>query len=765
MKLTLKPDWDISSQPPSKEAIQKMGHFAGRKKELSVLYNELLRREQGAILINGYRGVGKTSFVYKTLQDVFDYYHNKKIIAVLINSSSLDEKKSEGNILVNLIRRLYTASLDEQLPNDLRQEIEALYKKAVSSEFKYVEASEKIQQVARETESTQSLMIGSDKIEITRIIWFISFFIATILQLYPIPGKVDWINKILPLLFAFPVPFIASFVWQYRVKVNRTEQNENSAKKLYTIDNSISNLEFDLDKLHQHLSKEGVKTIYVVDELDKLEVKQVTEILKYFKNLFTLSRAIFIFVGSEELTEIGKAKDENKWRPIEYTYFTSRYFMSRPTAEELLEFIDDIVNNVDELNNDQEYDLIKRSFIVDAKCDYFDLIQTIKGNITGFSGLYPMIEKKADNIATRQAKMQQIISLLYNQKYFAYHPSRWLENEKVLRTFYNVGEYLVSLSPGTSVMDDETGGNLESVARNDLRRYLHTLGVLDFVVDEKIFGRNEEGGRRYPGKTPREYRLTNFMPELIPENLSFTSELDEELISTIEQFYQIVTNFWNIDAVLQGTPFVSTAKLKEDPFTYVYKINHWGSEAKYAASEIDKAYKKVVDRSVVLKREEIQIHIKTINLAIEKLCTDSHIILANLFRDALPKRKYTVSSLSEYGNNFSLDFSKFTEHILELNIPNVILVGDVPSEIIRGNPEHMKKSFMIFCNRLSYAFDRNFYGSTLGRIVIVNQDEDSHYDSSKGVAWYNPKTAYSRDEITQLSNIIRPINHSLDVPS
>lgn len=131
MKIVLKPDWDIPVQIPSKGNQTNKGHFVGRETELSVFTNELLRREQGAILITGYRGVGKTSFVYKALHQVLEQSDKDKILFVLINANHLETSSVHGlhpkPILVNLIRRLYAVTQGEKLSHQLKQEIEMLY--------------------------------------------------------------------------------------------------------------------------------------------------------------------------------------------------------------------------------------------------------------------------------------------------------------------------------------------------------------------------------------------------------------------------------------------------------------------------------------------------------------------------------------------------------------------------------------------------------------------------------------------------------------
>lgn len=72
IKIKLKTDWD---SPPK---IDDGGHFVGRAEELSILVNELIRKNSGLILISGERGVGKTALVYKALQVILKQPKNDK---------------------------------------------------------------------------------------------------------------------------------------------------------------------------------------------------------------------------------------------------------------------------------------------------------------------------------------------------------------------------------------------------------------------------------------------------------------------------------------------------------------------------------------------------------------------------------------------------------------------------------------------------------------------------------------------------------------
>jgi len=141
-KIILKADWDVNINSPlnTKEQAKEQGHFVGREKEVELLTNEILRRPSGSILISGYRGVGKTSLVYKALWEAIKKDHN--IIIVILNAAQL-EVESDGSeinarkIIENLIKRLYSATRETNvLSKKTKDEIERLYRKAVASEFR-----------------------------------------------------------------------------------------------------------------------------------------------------------------------------------------------------------------------------------------------------------------------------------------------------------------------------------------------------------------------------------------------------------------------------------------------------------------------------------------------------------------------------------------------------------------------------------------------------------------------------------------------------
>lgn len=655
MKIILKPDWDIPVQIPRKEQVEQIGHFVGRKAELAVFVNELLRRKQGSILVTGYRGVGKTSFVYQALHQLLKQHDNEKVLFVLVNgnhleSDSYSRSPDPRSILVNLIRRLYASTQGEKLKSELKQDIESLYKKAVSSEFKLSEAIESNKKISHEKEISRQTEVAAQQLSGTQIIWLISFALALIAQIFPVMPNLIWLNKTLPLLLAFPIPLLLSFIWKTKKNTTTSEASSASAQQLYTMDNSVNNLEFDFEKVHNELRKEGIKTIYVLDELDKLDADNIFNAMKYFKNLFTLSSALFVFVGGEELFLKYHGEDRSDsyhdtspdYRPLEYTYFSSKYFLARPSDVDLLDFLDEITDNFDEIKSDLAFEDFKRSLIFDAKGDFFDLIQTIKGKITGFDGIRPVLTYEFNDSDKLKADLQRATSSLFNTKYASFLPANWLENENIIRRLYYEAENLLAKSPGQEVPEQsssnsnyrslKTNSLLPGYASDDFYRLLHRAGFLEFSTNNRDMNTYFRG-------TKVERNISNYLTSL--------SELEEQLVVKIEKIYRIILNYLNFYRALQRVHLVSYIDFKKNPQNYDgYRMNAWGRDARNTLLEFEPIHKSLANLEPI-KIDDVKKFTDDADNAISRLTYQPYDFLSNIFVDALKGVSMEVTSLSQ----------------------------------------------------------------------------------------------------------------------
>ncbi|MHB8792025.1 MAG: P-loop NTPase fold protein [Thermoleophilia bacterium] len=426
-RIVLKNDWDL---PPHYE--KERGHFLGRKEELSKLVSEIVRRESGTILLSGQRGVGKTSLVYEALRksklEINARGGSKETVPVVLNASQLeviDTNESSAvlreQVIKNLIRRLYTA-----LPKSkTSKKIEDLYRKAVSSE---VEIKQEVASDENESESSEKsriLSFGYD-IKLATGITSVSlaFFIAA---WHPFENTV-W-NTFLSTLALMPGAFAFMGSWSWIKKTLKQSSQKKSASEVYKQDASLGNLEFDLEKaLAELCEKENLKIIFVIDELDKTKQDDVINIVQAFKNLFTLSPAIFIFVTGHEV--FNRLEDSQPERSPEYTLFTTRIFVPRPAFLDIESFINEIVEKYENV----DADIFSNYLCFMSKSDYFDLYSAINDLAVTNEGVQEInIELDASKILL--ANFQKALGLVFDL-YKRGRPSNWPLNERLLTELY-----------------------------------------------------------------------------------------------------------------------------------------------------------------------------------------------------------------------------------------------------------------------------------------------------------------------------------------
>ena len=257
-------------------------HYVGRSDDDARRLGHQIRRADGAILVSGYRGVGKSTFVnrvmYHTLHDQASGEANGKIVVpVTIN---LAKVAGVSNVLRLTLRGLRAALLDNagtplRIPGDERQRplpIRAAERDQL--EWAYVRSTWKVAFTrARSDEKSWELgtSVGFD------------------------PGKLaHWeLGKL----------FSASAQRSRTEKVNR---------ELALLDYDENAAEEDLQDLIRRLAETrpltpdgppvGLKLVFIFDELDKMDQeKGVLPLIEGLKNLFLQQHAVFVLVTSKQL--------------------------------------------------------------------------------------------------------------------------------------------------------------------------------------------------------------------------------------------------------------------------------------------------------------------------------------------------------------------------------------------------------------------------------------------------------------------------------
>lgn len=335
---------------PYKEPSQ---FFVGREKEVQHLTNTILYNRGWSILIWGERGSGKTSFVYRVIQELTSK-SEKKVIPIIVNVLQLSEGKiNKEQLIKQIITNLYLSidKLGIKALLEIKQEITNLQKLII---WKYSLKEELL---------TKKDFWVDWRIALKQIMIFL-FWIAGII------GWIIWISfsSILDWLMDFIKPnysrvikilwWIFLGLWSF-LSFSYTWKISKSTKESYILDNSIPVLEY---KLSQFLEKrqKDYKFVFIVDELDKLdkqeeleEDRKSFEFIKTYKNLFTISDAFFIFVVDEnQYNRMHTYKNQNHLNSTIFNYY---YFLTLPSYLEIIDYIERIIDskyeNEEELHN------------------------------------------------------------------------------------------------------------------------------------------------------------------------------------------------------------------------------------------------------------------------------------------------------------------------------------------------------------------------------------------------------------------------------
>lgn len=464
LNLKLKPFWDF---PQSyEETGSRSGIFAGRNQEKEKLIDILRRKKSGSILVCGARGAGKTSLVYRALKEAGA--GKERILPVVLNASQLEEmfqvkegeKIEKKEVIVNLVRRLYD-SVSKGYRNDLSDDLSELYFKSVAKDWQLRKEKKRDFQHSESEENSISVS-GVTKINALSLL---TKALGSFLLALSISSNKTWSQYLLGCLGAGS--FLASdfTIWYerswLRKKVDQTlSTKKDLASEAYLIDNNIGNLESDLSSVLRTLSGK-FRIVFIVDELDKFEkVGDILDLIKTYKNLFTLSQATFIFITGTEVYEavidgsvIHKTSTykpgDSKVSPEMYrTIFTDVYYLSRPNFKDISGYLDEILlpGEIDKLTEEgiQAWGNLKHYLSYEAEDDFFKLVRVIKDHLHCDSDGSQRIELTSSDFLSEQlakASFHKILSSVFDI-FSLSKPTKWQINENLYSGLFDVARVI-----------------------------------------------------------------------------------------------------------------------------------------------------------------------------------------------------------------------------------------------------------------------------------------------------------------------------------
>lgn len=710
MKILLKLNWDIPVQPPDN---QEIGLFIGREREISFLTNEILRKNQGAILVSGHRGVGKTSLVFKSLRSI----KSQKILPVIINASHLepednnpDEINYAKQILINLIRRLYSASKHARAENTIPfketyNKIEKLYKKAVATNYEALGQVINTEENKVENEKKFEFNFSTDILSLS--IWLIGFSLsaASISTSLPEPLKV-----FLSLLFAVPLPLIINqLIFIRKYSENKTDFTKSTAEELYTIDNNVGILAYDLEEVHKDLSKRDIKVVYVVDELDKLDENisnnktppKFIKIFKHFKNFFNLSSAIFIFIGGEDTHQyfdIALKNQNTGTRTKEYTYFSSKYFLARPLIKDLNEFIDEIVENFSHLSSSldkDKYQYFKNLLFFSSRGDFFDLLQQIRDRISYFDGKTPIIEVNTITADEKlKATMQKALSVIFD-KYLTLNPSRWHENELILRSLYEIANQVIV--SGSIEHNNAPANSIFELSKREFIQFLHRLGALNSPVTERVSTNDRQQLMNL------KYTFTGKFKSNVPDQYDYPTELETSFIEEMDKVIDKSIYLNNLFLLLRDGNDNLLSKSQYVPDTlreYLNRIYNWGIRNPNLDVFTPYQYMKDSPPPYKYNRDEIENFLQRVKTVNENFEINKTLVFSNILQESFPDLSLQISDLVHNKNVFA-DFSLEEKEVIKRKEHKIVFNRDFSKQVLvlSGSLEIKSKEFKLILQR------------------------------------------------------------------
>lgn len=416
----LKSDWDYQPKIGS-----ELGHHVKRESENRILFDFISRRNEGSMLICGQRGTGKTSSVFKTINETIE--KNSKIIPVLIKATSLNSEDKKS-LLQSFIRSLKNQVKNHKnIDDELKTKTSTLYEKAIASKVKKESKSE---------DETSQTKISHIRIN------YVSMFSIIAVGILSIVGNqtgFEWIFTDYSLVISIVVMVSAGWlVIDFRRIVKQSSSTTDSNYVLYDYDFSTMQTEF--EQLMEDFAEKEYKILFILDELDKTEAPPF-EMISNLKMLINQSNVLFIFISDPKALE--KINDKENFVS---TLFSQILFLKRPLFDEMKTFLDDVIisknTHEESVTENEDYQNFKNYLCYQAKSGFYDLYAVIRDNIISRNddGL-PMLNIKLSSEQITKSNLQRVIESVYEGKKFS-EPSKWQENDKILETLYTACEKL-----------------------------------------------------------------------------------------------------------------------------------------------------------------------------------------------------------------------------------------------------------------------------------------------------------------------------------
>lgn len=452
--VALRPDWDRQLK-----LGDDRGHHVTRADADRALADFIGRRTEGALLVVGHRGSGKTSSVINAANRAAARPgHDPPTLAILVKATSIDtaDKKSTSKSLLQcLIWALHRrVGDDKSIDKDLRRRTLGLYLDST--------ASVKTDEVVRSDTRSQALV---------SILYHAAMAIS-VLGALAYEGLIahGWVAA------AVLAPFLGKWVWERRTSKSVTRRYERTY--------GHADMEHDLDDLLQRYGKSH-KIVFILDEFDKVEFSAM---IRPLKMLFNQGGALYVVITAPDMAAEFLPKGIIPERKKDYTLFSEIVFINRPRFKEMDQFLDSVVDPSAMADIPApEYDDFKCYMRYRSQSDFFDLYRALRDCGSGADGRgRPLVTISLSDAEKTQANLQRAIEYVYERKAYG-SQSMQMANDEMLDEMYEAAglaeqAHGKTVSVGSKIIFDNEGERIQlddvGLAARDLLLLLFRQGYL-----------------------------------------------------------------------------------------------------------------------------------------------------------------------------------------------------------------------------------------------------------------------------------------------
>jgi len=504
-------DWD--RQPRLGDG---RGHHVARTGVDKALADFIERRSEGALLVVGHRGSGKTSSVVAAANRAAGRPgHGKTVVPIMITATSMDKTSGEDHktLLCSLIWVLHRkAEETEGIDKKLLRRTEELYLNATAS----VKSYELSQSVAR----SQALGLGIH-------------LAPAVAASFAVPAFYGMIE--LGLAAA-----AAAALFSFSAKLAWDKKANKSSTRLYRRDYGFVDMQHDFEGLLRDYSRK-YSIVFILDEFDK--DGDFASMIRPLKMLLNQGDAAYVVITSPE-----KARSLMIKRDVNYTLFSEVLFINRPSFTEMEKFIDDVLDGEGrDAVPSPEYDDFRCCMRYKSQTDFFDLYEALRDRRAGADEEgRPLIAVSLDEQEATEANLQRSIEYVYSRKAYGAQ-SKQMINDGMLDAMYEAVARAEGLHGKTIAVGDK------QVVIGD-KPAEHTLPQAESAVRDLVSFLCKQGYLTGPAGGP--YQIVGRLAKF--DTAGMFVEEENAFMEAYDSVLGALANFANVQSKLvagHGEPF------------------------------------------------------------------------------------------------------------------------------------------------------------------------------------------------------------------